>query len=87
MNPLQQSEQVFKSAISPLSGEYCDYFYYLSVINFILILYIILSALYIFLFDKKKEGLFHVILVALPTFLAYFTNRLLYSMCVGSTQM
>ena len=81
-----QPKQSLNAAITPLTGEYCDYFYYLSVINLLLVLYIILSALYIFLFDKKKDGIFHVILVALPTFLAYFTNRLLYSMCVGSTQ-
>ncbi len=36
-------------------------------------------------FDKKKDGIFNIILVALPTFLTYFINRLLYSMCVGST--
>lgn len=86
MNALEHPEQSFKAAISPLSGEYCDYFYWLSVINFILMLYILLSAIYVFFFDKKKEGIFQIVLVALPTFLAYFTNRLLYSMCVGSTQ-
>ena len=86
MNTLEQSGQSLKEAVTPLTGEYCDYFYYLSVINLLLVLYIILAALYVFLFDKKKDGIFHIILVALPTFLAYFTNRLLYSMCVGSTQ-
>ena len=72
---------------APLDREYCDYFFYLSVINFILFIYILLAGLYIFLFDKKKEGLFNILLVSLPTFVAYFTNRLLYSMCVGSTQL
>jgi hypothetical protein len=72
---------------APLDREYCDYFFYLSVINFILFLYILLAGLYVFLFDKKKEGLFSILLVSLPTFVAYFTNRLLYSMCVGSTQL
>ena len=86
MNPLEKSGESLKAAVTPLSGEYCDYFYYLSVINLLLVLYIILSALYVFLFDKKKDGLFNIVLVSLPTFLAYFTNRLLYSMCVGSTQ-
>ena len=86
MNPLEQPVQTIKTAETPLSGEYCDYFYYLSMINLLLVLYIILAALYVFLFDKKKDGIFHIILVSLPTFVAYFTNRLLYSMCVGSTQ-
>lgn len=72
---------------APLDREYCDYFFYLSVINFMLFLYILLAGLYVFLFDKKKEGLFSILLVSLPTFVAYFTNRLLYSMCVGSTQL
>jgi|AntAceMinimDraft_11_1070367.scaffolds.fasta_scaffold16333_1 hypothetical protein len=87
MNLFTQSGQSLKDAVKPLSGEYCDYFYYLSVINLLLVLYIILSALYIFLFDKKKDGIFQIFLVSLPTFIAYFTNRLLYSMCVGSTQL
>ena len=52
-----------------------------------LFIYILVSALYVFFFDKKKENLFQIVLVALPTFVAYFTNRLLYSMCVGSTDM
>jgi hypothetical protein len=75
------------SALAPLGGEYCNYFYYLMVLNFIILLYILLSGLFIFLFEKKRENLFQVILVALPTFVGYFTTRLLYSMCVGSTQM
>ena len=82
-----QNNSTFMSAFSPLSGEYCNYFYYLTVLNFIILLYILLSALFIFFFEKKRENLFQVILVALPTFIGYFTNRLLYSMCVGSTQM
>lgn len=76
----------FSSNFSPLGKDYCDYFYYLSVINFILFVYIILAGLYTILFDKKKDGLFNILLISLPTFVAYFTNRLLYSMCVGSTQ-
>jgi hypothetical protein len=43
--------------------------------------------LFAFFFDKKKEGLLQIFLISLPTFIGYFTNRLLYSMCVGSTQM
>ena len=82
-----QPQGFFKSMFSPLGREYCDYFYYLTVINFILLLYIILAALYVFLFDKRRDSIFNIILVSLPTIVGYFTNRLLYSMCVGSTQM
>lgn len=86
MNSFQNNNS-FMSVFSPLSGEYCNYFYYLTVLNFISLLYILLSALFIFFFEKKRENLFQVMLVALPTFIGYFTTRLLYSMCVGSTQM
>ena len=86
MNSFQNNTS-FMSALAHLGSEYCNYFYYLTVLNFIILLYILLSALFIFFFEKKRENLFQVILVALPTFVAYFTNRLLYSMCVGSTQM
>lgn len=72
---------------SPLARDYCDYFYYLSILNFIILIYIILAGLYMMLFDKKKDGLFNIVLVALPTFVAYFTNRLLYTMCVGSIHL
>ena len=83
---MDQTDKFFNTPFAPLGSIYCDYFFYLTVINFILLVYVLLSALYIFLFDKKsKDSIFHIMLVALPTFLGYFTNRLLYSMCVGST--
>ena len=81
-----ENQSTFVTAMSPLGSEFCDYFYYLTMINLILLVYIILVALYIFIFEKKKDSLFHVILSILPIFISYFTNRLLYSMCVGSTQ-
>lgn len=80
-----QSNGFFKKSLSPLGHEYCDYFFYLSMFNFIIFLYILLSAVYLFFFDKRRDGVFQTLLVALPTFIAYFTNRLLYSMCTGST--
>ena len=81
-----QNQSALMSAFTPFGGEYCDYFYYLSVLNFMILLYIFLSAVYVFIFEKEKKSIFHILLVSLPTFLAYFTNRLLYSMCVGATQ-
>jgi hypothetical protein len=81
-----ENQSTIMSAMSPLGSDFCDYFYYLTMINLILLVYVILVALYIFIFEKKKDSLFHVILSFLPIFMGYFTNRLLYSMCVGSTQ-
>jgi hypothetical protein len=84
---MNQEDSFFKSPFAPLGRVYCDYFFWLSVINFIVLLYILFSVLFTFLFDKKKQGILQIFLISLPTFLGYFTNRLLYSMCVGTTQM
>lgn len=84
---MKQGESFLQSPFAPLGKIYCDYFFWLSVINFIILLYILFSLLFTILFDKKKEGLFQTFLICLPIFLGYFTNRLLYSMCIGSTQM
>lgn len=84
---MNQEDSFFKSPFAPLGRVYCDYFFWLSVINFIVLLYILFSVLFAFLFDKKKQGILQIFLISLPTFLGYFTNRLLYSMCVGTTQM
>jgi hypothetical protein len=83
---MDHEQGFFSTPFAPLDKTYCDYFFWLSVINFILVVYIILSAVYVFLFEKKKENVMQILLVALPTFLGYFTNRLLYSICIGSTQ-
>lgn len=84
---MNQEDSFFKSPFAPLGRVYCDYFFWLSVINFIVLLYILFSVLFAFLFDKKKQGILQIFLISLPTCLGYFTNRLLYSMCVGTTQM
>lgn len=81
-----ENQSTIMAAMAPLGKEFCDYFYYLTMINFILLVYVILVAGYIFIFEKKRDSLFHVMLSILPIFISYFTNRLLYSMCVGSTQ-
>jgi len=84
---MNRGDSFFQTPFAPLGRVYCDYFFWLSVINFIILLYILFSFVFALFFDKKKEGIFQIFLISLPTFLGYFTNRLMYSMCVGSTQM
>ena len=68
---------------SPLSKDYCLYFYLLSIFAFVLIILNVLMFgwnLY-----KKKMGSEYVmksIFGILGVFIIYFQNRLLYSMCV-----
>ena len=65
---------------SPLSKEYCLYFYYLSVISFVFLFVALYNG--IVLLIKGKTNFIQVILHLLAPFLLYFNNRLLYSMCV-----
>ena len=70
---------------TPLSHEFCLWFYYLSVIGFFFLFISIVSMLWIGI-TKRKDSSFYVqmVLVGLGYFIFYFQNRLLYSMCVNS---
>lgn len=68
---------------SPLGQQYCNYFYYLSVIFFVFFLMACGSVL-LSLTEKKKMKLTDMLIVTSQPLLLYFINRLYYSMCVGS---
>ena len=65
---------------SPLSKEYCVYFYALTVISFALLALSIGSAIYYLV--EGKVDVFSGLRSLLGPALLYFNNRLLYSMCV-----
>lgn len=71
---------------SPLvSKEYCKYFYFFSVMSFILmIIFMMIALITLFSFRKKMNYniILHLIMMVMNTFLLYFSNRLWYSMCV-----
>ena len=72
-------EQTF---LSPYSQEYCAYYFYLTVFALIFLAMAIFDAI-VGLFNNKLS-VFDAIMSLLGPFLIYFTNRLLYSMCMGS---
>ena len=65
---------------SPLSKEFCLYFYYLSVISFVFLLVAVYNG--IALLSKRKASILTAVLGLVAPFLMYFNNRLLYTMCV-----
>jgi hypothetical protein len=72
-------EQTF---LSPYSHEYCAYYFYLTVFALIFLAMAMVDAatrLY-----KNKISLFDAFMSIMGPFVLYFTNRLLYSMCLGS---
>ena len=67
----------------PIGAVYCNYFYYISVMAFVFLVYccfIVLSDL----LRKHKLPLHLQLILIIQPLLLYFTNRLHYSMCVGS---
>jgi hypothetical protein len=72
---------------TPLDKKYCDYFYYLSVITYCFFIFMVLSLIWGLIFHYKKFDLYvclNSISLIISTFLSYFVNRLMYSMCVRS---
>ena len=73
--------------MDPVGKEYCDYFYYLGVLALIAMAFSVLMFIMNIFRDKDKDKMRHVgILIynLVTSFLMYFVNRLLYSMCVKS---
>ena len=66
---------------SPLGKEYCAYFYWLTVLAFIYLLIALFAVVSQLL--RGKVSLLNSLLQLLAPLLAYFVNRLLYSMCVN----
>lgn len=67
---------------SPVSREYCNWFYFLTIMSFIFMVMAGFCTLSLVL--KNKLEPLQGFLVFVSPFLSYFTNRLLYSMCAGS---
>lgn len=77
--------QLMNTLYGSLSAKYCIYFYIMSIISFLTFVFL-LGTLLIKLFSRKMENTNVLLQVNLliSLFIGYFTNRLLYSMCVGS---
>ena len=68
----------------PLSRKHCVWFYWLSVVGFVMLVLLLASSLYIALSQKmSKEVVMSIISSALVYGVFYFQNRLLYTMCIG----
>ena len=73
---------IIDNLFSPLGKEYCQFFYYLSILGFIFMAIVLLSALFIGI--TKGNGIqfyLKMLSLALGYGIFYFQNRLLYTMC------
>jgi hypothetical protein len=78
----------FSDLVSPLDRRYCDYFYYIMVFFIIMFVIIAASAVYFLIVNPQKvprsQILFYNFSMLINILLAYFVNRLFYSMCSRS---
>lgn len=67
----------------PLSGDACYIFYLLSVLPLIFsIIIVVFLAIAIFRKKYNLEKSFQIFAILPTLFLSYFTNRILYNMCM-----
>ena len=71
-----------RALFSPIGKEYCRYFYFTSVFAFIFFFGALVGGLYqVF---TGSLSVFSFIMGVLSPGLLYFSNRLLYSMCIAN---
>ena len=80
-------QQLMDKLFGPLEASYCNYFYVLSIFGFIFFIMAAINFLLRLIKPEKKNNKIHILYhftLMVQTFLAYFLNRLLFSMCKGS---
>ena len=80
MNNLENLPDIL---FSPLSKDYCLYFYGLTIISFILLVLTVFLVVTKIIKMKGKDGLYTIMTVLPFPIIAYFQNRLFYSMCMN----
>lgn len=76
-----------KTFFGPLDKDSCGYFLFVSMLFFVMLIFTIIGEI-IFLIKRYNQLNFRVfingLLLLFNAFIAYFVNRLLYSMCSKS---
>lgn len=75
----QTLEQLF---FGPYGREFCLYFYFLMVLTFILFVVAVIHT-GVLMFKRKMGVVDGIMNITLP-FIMYFTERLMYSICISS---
>ena len=71
----------------PLNREYCAYFYFMSILFFMLFILAIFGVVMAVIMKGQKMDYLFILnssMIIFNTLLAYFVNRLLNTMCNGS---
>jgi hypothetical protein len=82
LSPIAKNNLPFMNIFGPLGQEYCMWFYFLSIIGFVLLVILLVSGFIMGIMGKKPLSYYYFVLVgALGYFIFYFQNRLLFTMC------
>lgn len=74
---------IMESLFGPLGPEYCLWFYFLSILGYIMFIVFLLTSIGYGISKKKGvEYYLGTISVAAMYFVYYFQNRLLHTMCI-----
>ena len=84
---MENSSSTMDYIFGPLGAEYCNYFYFLSVLSFITFIMVLVSVLIHVFSSKKSVDYVQMVLISFQPFLAYFVNRLFYTMCMNSNDI
>ena len=78
-------DDTMNTLFGPLDRKYCDYFYLLSIMGFVLLVVLLVSSILVGITKRKGVDFYmQSISIALGYAIFYFQNRLLHSMCSGS---
>ena len=78
-------DDTMNTLFGPLDRKYCDYFYLLSIMGFVLLVVLLVSSILVGITKRKGVDFYmQSISIALGYAIFYFQNRLLYSMCAGT---
>lgn len=76
------ADPTLNALFGPMSRKYCVWFYWLSVIGFVLLAYLVVLAVYKVATSGVKSVSFAQLLASIVIYGAfYFQNRLLHTMC------
>jgi hypothetical protein len=78
---------IMNTLFGPLGKVNCLYFYFLSILFFVIFIIILLNRVYKIIKQYKKlNSDFYItsIIILVYTLIPYYINRLMYSVCVNS---
>ena len=76
--------QLLDKLFGALGKESCMYFYFLSVLSFIMLVFSILSVVIYMIKHRKSMNystITHMLIVSIHLLIAYFVNRVLHTIC------